>query len=238
MKKARLKEKPEPLKRRIRRWLLGALGVIVALPVVLTLLYSVVPPYSSLMLYRSVTGQPVWREWVPLEQITVNLQRSVVVSEDAKFCQNFGVDWSAVQGQVEKLMAGKRPRGASTITMQLAKNLFLWNGRDYVRKALEVPLAFMLDAILSKRRILEIYLNVAEWGPGIFGVEAASQTFFGKSAAKLSLSQAALLATALPNPVARNPAKPSSGHRRLASINRSRAQVAGDVLSCISATER
>lgn len=224
--------------RKVRRWALRVLAALVALPVVLTLLYSVVPPYSSLMLYRSITGQPVWREWVSLSDISVNLQRSVVVSEDARFCQNFGVDWSAVRGQVGRLMEGKRPRGASTITMQLAKNLFLWNGRDYVRKVLEVPLALLLDTILTKRRLLEIYLNVAEWGPGIYGVEAASQTFFGKSAAKLSATQASLLATALPNPIARNPAKPSSGHRKLASINRSRAQVAGEVLNCISATER
>ncbi|MFS8183475.1 monofunctional biosynthetic peptidoglycan transglycosylase [Pseudovibrio denitrificans] len=238
MKKARSKEKPEPLKRRIKRWAFRIFGVLVALPVVLTLLYTVVPPYSSLMLLRTVTGQPVWREWVPLEEISVNLQRSVVVSEDATFCKHGGVDWSAVHGQVGKLFEGKRPRGASTITMQVAKNLFLWNDRDYVRKVLEVPLAMLLDTVLSKRRVLEIYLNVAEWGPGIFGAEAASRTFFGKSAAKLSATQASMLATALPNPIARNPAKPSSGHRRLAGINRSRAQVAGDVLSCISATER
>lgn len=238
MKKARSKEKPEPLKRRIMRWVLRTLGVLVALPVVLTLLYSVVPPYSSLMLFRVVTGQPVWREWVPLEEISVNLQRSVVVSEDATFCTHGGVDWPAVRGQAWKLFEGKRPRGASTITMQLAKNLFLWNDRDYLRKVLEVPLAMLIDTVLSKRRVLEIYLNVAEWGPGIFGVEAASQTFFGKSAAKLSATQASLLATALPNPIARNPAKPSSGHRRLAGINRSRAQVAGEVLNCISAPER
>ncbi|SDR27802.1 monofunctional biosynthetic peptidoglycan transglycosylase [Pseudovibrio sp. Tun.PSC04-5.I4] len=238
MKKARVKRTPQPLKRRIKRWALRVLGALLALPVVLTLLYTVVPPYSSLMLYRTVTGQPVWRKWVPLNEISVNLQRSVVVSEDATFCLHGGVDWPAVRGQVGKLFDGKRPRGASTITMQLAKNLFLWNGRDYVRKALEVPLALLLDGVLSKRRLLEIYLNVAEWGPGIYGAEAASETFFGKTAAKLSANQASLLATALPNPIARNPAKPASGHRRLAGINRSRAQVAGEVLNCISALER
>ncbi len=238
MKKANAQRAPESLKRRIRRWVLRGLTALVALPVVLTLLYTVVPPTSSLMLYRSITGQPVWQEWVPLDEISVSLQRSVVVSEDSTFCQNSGVDWTAVRRQVDKLLEGKRPRGASTITMQLAKNLFLWNDRDYVRKALEVPLAMLLDTVLTKRRVLEIYLNVVEWGPGIYGAEAASQTFFGKSAAKLSATQAAILATALPNPIARNPAKPSSGHRRLASINRSRAQVAGEVLNCISAGNR
>ncbi len=238
MKKARTTEKNEPMKPRIKRWVLRALGVLVALPVVLTLLYTVVPPYSSLMLSRVVTGQPVWREWVPLDEISVNLQRSVVVSEDGGFCVHGGVDWPAVQGQVGNLLEGKRPRGASTITMQLAKNLFLWNDRDYLRKVVEIPLAMFMDLVMSKDRVLEIYLNVVEWGPGIYGAEAASQTFFGKSAANLSTTQASLLATALPNPIARNPAKPSAGHRRLAGINRSRAQVAGDVLSCISATER
>lgn len=234
MAKASQKRRSRLLKSKFVRWGLWGCGGLIALPVVLTLLYAFVPPYSTLMMYRSVTGAPVWREWQPLTNISRDLQYSVVISEDGTFCMNDGVDWTAVQTQVAKLLDGKRPRGASTITMQLAKNLFLWNGRDYVRKGLEVPLALLLDGMLSKRRLLEIYLNVAEWGPGIYGVEAASQTFFGKSSGELTAVEASLLATALPNPIVRNPAKPSSGHRKLAGINRSRVQVAGAMLDCIS----
>ena len=234
MAEARQKRKSGLFKSKLIRWGLWSCGGLIALPVLLTLIYAFVPPYSTLMVYRSVTGAPVWREWVPLSRISKDLQYSVVISEDSTFCQNDGVDWEAVQSQVSKLLEGKRPRGASTITMQLAKNLFLWNGRDYVRKGLEVPLALLLDGVLSKRRLLEIYLNVAEWGPGVYGVEAASQTFFGKSSGELTAVEASLLATALPNPIIRNAAQPSSGHRKLASINRNRVQVAGGMLDCIS----
>ncbi|MTI18374.1 monofunctional biosynthetic peptidoglycan transglycosylase [Rhodobacteraceae bacterium RKSG542] len=219
-------------KRSLKRIVLWALAGVIALPVVLSVLYTVVNPISTLMLARYLTGQPVTREFVPLEKISTNLQRAVVVSEDSLFCQHDGIDWKATHQQVAQLFKGERPRGASTISMQLAKNLFLWNGRNFVRKALEAPLAILLDTVLGKRRVLEIYLNVVEWGDGVFGAEAAAKKYFGRSAEKLSKTQASLLATALPNPLVRNAAKPSSGHRRLAGINRSRTQVAGDVLSC------
>ncbi|WP_421980319.1 monofunctional biosynthetic peptidoglycan transglycosylase [Roseibium sp.] len=220
---------------RVRRRLLQLLLVVILLPPVLTIVYSVVPPVSTLMLARYVQFLWVDRQWVPLEEISPNLVRSVITSEDSGFCTNDGVEWEALQDQVEALSEGERPRGASTITMQTAKNLFLWAERSYVRKALELPLALMLDAILTKKRVLEIYLNIAEWGEGIFGAEAAAQAWFGKPAKDLTRTEAARLATALPNPLGRNPANPSAGHRRLAATNLARVRSSGPIFGCVLA---
>jgi len=219
--------------RRLRRRLWQFVLIVLMLPPVLTVLYSVVPPVSTLMIGRYVQFLWVDRHWMPLEQISPNLIKSVITSEDSGFCDNHGVEWDALQDQVEALSEGERPRGASTITMQTAKNLFLWGERSYIRKGLELPLALMLDAILTKKRILEIYLNIAEWGEGIFGAEAAAQAWFGKPAKDLSRVEAARLATALPNPLARNPAKPSGGHRRLAATNLARVKGAGPIFGCV-----
>ena len=176
---------------------------------------SVVRPLSTLMLGRLATGQPVDRRWVTLSEISPNLVASVILSEDGQFCRNPGVDWGALR-EVVQSGNGSPSRGASTITMQVAKNLFLWPGRSYVRKAIEIPLALVLNAVWTKKRILEYYLNIAEWGDGLFGIEAAAQHDFGVSARALSPRQAALLATALPNPFLRNPSRPSRVHRALA----------------------
>ncbi|ADZ68646.1 monofunctional biosynthetic peptidoglycan transglycosylase [Polymorphum gilvum] len=220
---------------RARRWLLRAAFVLVLLPPALTLLYAWLPAQSTLMLARHVQGLWVDRKWQPLERISPHLVRAVITSEDSGFCSHGGVDWSALEVQIGVLSGGDNPRGASTLTMQLAKNLFLWGGRSYVRKALEIPLAVMIDALLTKRRIAELYLNIAEWGEGIFGAEAAAQAWFGKSAADLSQTEAARLATALPNPLARNPAKPSRAHDRLARTNMARVRVAGAIFDCVLA---
>jgi len=220
---------------RVRRRLLQLLLVLILLPPVLTVIYSVVPPVSTLMLSRYIQFLWVDRQWVSIEQISPNLIRSVVTSEDSGFCTNDGVEWEALQDQVEALSEGERPRGASTITMQTAKNLFLWGERSYVRKVLELPLALMLDAILTKKRVLEIYLNIAEWGEGIFGAEAAAQAWFGKPAKDLTRTEAARLATALPNPIGRNPANPSAGHRRLAATNLARVRSSGPIFGCVLA---
>jgi len=217
----------------LRRRVLQLLLILILLPPVLTVIYSVVPPISTLMLARYVQFLWVDRQWVPLEEISPNLIRSVITSEDSGFCENHGVEWDALQEQVEALSDGEKPRGASTITMQTAKNLFLWGDRSYIRKGLELPLALMIDAILTKKRVLEIYLNIAEWGEGIFGAEAASQAWFGKPAKDLTKVEAARLATALPNPLGRNPAKPAPGHRRLAATNHARVGKAGPIFDCV-----
>ena len=224
------------LRRFLTRWILRAALLLILLPPVLTVIYAVLPPVSTLMIGRAGHGRWIDRDYVPLEAISPHLIRSVVASEDARFCTHQGVDWEAFGGQLEAFGAGERARGASTITMQVAKNLFLWGDRSYVRKALELPLAVMIDAMLTKERILEIYLNIAEWGEGIFGAEAAAQAWYGKSATALGRTEAARLATALPNPLARTPARPSAGHERLARTNRARAGQIDPHLTCLPET--
>lgn len=189
-------------------WVVGVLW--------LGLSYRIVPPVSTLMLARWATLQPVQRDVVPLAGISPHLPLAVLSSEDARFCQHKGVDWDAFWDVVEAADEDGPARGASTIPMQAAKNLFLWPSRSYIRKGLELPLALYLDVIWPKRRTMENYLNIAEWGQGLFGAEAAARRYFGKSAKDLSRREAALLATALPNPLRRNPARPSASHRRLA----------------------
>ena len=165
------------------------------------------------MLARWVTGRAVQRIVVPLTAISPFLPAAVIASEDARFCQHHGVDWDALSDVVDDMGDGGPARGASTITMQTAKNVFLWSSRSYIRKAIEIPLALYLDLVWGKRRTMEIYLNVAEWGQGIFGAEAAARHHFGKSARDLTRREAALLATALPNPILRDPARPLNGQR-------------------------
>ena len=191
---------------------------VLLLPVVLVPLYAVVPPVSTLMLWRWVTFQRVERIWTPLADISPALVGIVIAGEDGRFCTHRDVDWLELQGVIEDYEGDGDARGASTIPMQVAKNLFLWPGRQIVRKALEIPLAYYMTAIWSKRRMIEIYLNVAEWGPnGEFGVEAAARRAFKKSASELTTAEAALLAGALPNPRLRDPRRPGPQLRKAAS---------------------
>src|SRR4051794_15507542 len=169
------------------------------------------------MVWRRLTGAPVTRQWIDFNAISPALPRSVVGSEDSKFCSHHGIDWDALQDVIDDAEEGEATRGGSTITQQVAKNLFLWPGRSVVRKGLELPLAMWIDLVLPKQRILEIYLNIAELGPsGQFGAEAGSIYAFGHSAATLSPREAALLAAILPNPIRRSARNPSPGVRRLA----------------------
>lgn len=209
--------------RRLLSWLVALSLGWLALVALLMALYALVPPVSTLMLARWATLQGVERRFVPLAGISPHLPRAVVMSEDARFCRHGGVDWDAL-GQVLTTADEDGPaRGASTLTMQLVKNLFLWPGRSYIRKSLEIPLAVLLDLVWSKKRIMEAYLNVAEWGDGVFGVEAAARRAFGKSAAMLNAREAALLATALPSPRLRQANRPGRRHAVLAGIAARRA---------------
>lgn len=169
------------------------------------------PPISTLMAARVLTLRPMQRDYVPLARISPHLVRAVIAAEDGKFCTHHGVDWESMRAALDAVVTpgAKATHGGSTITMQTVKNLFLWQGFSYLRKPIEVPLALALDAVWSKRQIMERYLNIAEFGNGIFGAEAASRHYFGVSAAQLSMSQAALLAATLPAPKRRNPARPS-----------------------------
>jgi monofunctional biosynthetic peptidoglycan transglycosylase len=216
---------------RLRRAVKVAVLVVLAallLPYLLTPLYLVVRPVSTLMVWRYVTFQPVTRIWRPLEDIAPVLPRTVIASEDGQFCNHRGIDWRSLRDILKEAEDLEDLRGGSTITQQTAKNLFLWQGRSYVRKALELPLAVWMDLVLGKRRIMEIYLNVAEWGPsGQFGAEAGARRAFKTSAADLDARQAALMAAMLPNPRRRDAQKPGPAVRRLAGIYQRRANNAG-----------
>ena len=219
---------------RILRPIAGVVAILVAIPALLTPLYLVVDPVSVPMLERYVTGRPVVRAWRDLGDISDRLKASVILSEDGQFCRHWGVDLGALRDEVENFMAGKDARGASTITMQVARNLFLWNGQSVVRKALEVPLAIYIDLVLPKRRIMEIYLNIAEWGPeGQFGVAAGAQRAFGVEPQNLDWRRATLLVTALPNPMLRQPGRPSAGMLRIAGIIEARVAEFGARANCV-----
>lgn len=181
------------------------------------------PPISALMLQRKLTGESFAQTWVPIEAISPRLVRAVLISEDGRFCQHWGVDLEAIETAIAKSGDGT-PRGASTISMQVAKNLFLWPSKSYVRKVLEVPLTMGIELLWPKKRIMEVYLNIAEWGPGVFGAEEAARHHFGKSALRLNDREAARLAVSLPNPIRRNAARPGPGTRRLAELNLNRTR--------------
>lgn len=248
-KKSRKKKKSGKSKQRSAFWRFGVakafirasfrrlvlvLAVIALSPLILTVFYKIVPPVSTLMLARVATLQGYERQWVPLAQIDSDVVRSVMASEDALYCSHGGVDWQSLGNVLADWQKGERVRGASTLSMQMAKNLFLWPGRSYVRKALEVPLALSMDLILGKRRLMEIYLNTAEWGPGgIFGVEAGSEYAFEKSAIDLTRREAALLAVILPNPNTRDAGRPTPGLRQLAGTVQARAQSAALNSACV-----
>lgn len=168
------------------------------------------PPISTLMAARVFTLQRVERKYVPLRRISPNLIRAVIAAEDGRFCDHQGIDWKAMKAVVNDVVEDDASHGGSTITMQTAKNLFLWHGFSYVRKPIELPLAMLLDTAWGKRRVMDTYLNVAEFGRGVFGAEAASRRYFRKSAANLSAREAALLAAVLPSPRRRNPAHPTA----------------------------
>lgn len=214
------------MRRLIRAVVLVVLGLLL-LPYVLTPIYSTGHPISTLMIGRYLTGETVTRKWVDLDEMSEALPRSVVAAEDAKFCFHHGIDWDLVRTIIEDAQDGEVARGGSTITQQVAKNLFLWPGRSVVRKALEFPLAMWVDLVLSKKRILELYLNVAELGPnGQFGAEAGANYAFGRPASALSAREAALLTSILPNPVTRSARNPGPGVRRMAGTYVVRAQSA------------
>lgn len=212
-----------------------ALGAGVAFLLGLAALFlvdSFSEPRSTLMFARWAEGESVARYYVSLRRISPHLRAAVIASEDARFCQNDGVDWGALREVIDESDADGPSRGASTITMQTAKNLFLWPSRSFVRKGIEIPLALLINLAWSKRRVLEVYLNVAEWGEGVFGAEAAAQLYFHKSAEYLDPRESALLATALPNPRLRHPARPSRGHAALAHRLLERMRAGRFVASC------
>ena len=211
--------------RRIRRWILIALAILVVGPFAVILPLNLVQPFTtSVMLWRAgerlAQGKrPVYprRDVVRRDEISPLLRRAVLAAEDDRFYLHDGFDFKEIESALERARAGRRLRGASTISQQVAKNLFLWEGRSYVRKGLEAWLTVVLELCVPKERILDLYLNLAEWGDGVFGAEAAAQRHFGKSAASLTRDEAARLAAILPSPIRWSP-NGSVATRRAATI--------------------
>jgi monofunctional biosynthetic peptidoglycan transglycosylase len=209
-----MRRKKHPWLRRTFR----LISVIAAVIVVSIVAFSFInPPITPVMAVEKLRGHTLRHQWLPLKDMSPQLPLAAIASEDGRFCAHWGVDWSAVNEAIKEGGGFGAFRGASTIPMQTAKNLYLWSGRSYVRKAIEVPLAYAMSLLWTKARMMEVYLNVAQFGPGIFGVEAASRYYFHKSAADLTRREAVLLVAALPNPRFRNPARPS---RRMLLVTR------------------
>ncbi|HKN30904.1 MAG TPA: transglycosylase domain-containing protein [Roseiarcus sp.] len=200
----------------------------------LVALYAFVDPVSTLMVARTLEGRGYERIPVRLEDVAPAAVAAVVASEDATFCHNDGVDWGALHEIMRGARGGEPKRGASTITMQTAKNLFLWPGRSVLRKGVEIGMALVLGKAWSKRRVMEIYINVAEWGDGLYGIEAAAQHYFHKAASRIDAREGALLATALPNPIRRDPSHPRPLQRLLAAGVMARAAAPSERLRCLT----
>lgn len=241
------KEQPNFAKprRRSRPWLsrlawgcVFAIMLVVLLPYLVVPLYRAINPISTLMLWRWATGARVEQSFVPIERMALALPVTVIASEDGRFCIHRGIDWRELRERLEDVDDISAARAVSTITQQTAKNLFLWPGRSFLRKALELPLALWIDLVLPKRRVLEIYLNIAEWGPnGQFGAEAGSRHAFNKSARSLTAHEAALLAAVLPNPRRRSAKQPGPAVRRLAAIYAARAAAQASLAFCAKAVK-
>lgn len=220
--------------RGLRRTAVRVVALAVGVPLAMILLFRFLPPPATpLMFIRLVQGHGWQRDWVSRDEITPALAAAVIAAEDNLFCEQWlGFDFDALRAQVTVWSDGERPRGASTITMQTAKNLFLWPGRDPVRKALEAWLTPQIALLWPRRRVLEVYLNIVEFGPGIYGAEAAARRFFGKPAARLSRREAALLAAVLPNPLAWSAEEPGPYVRRRAATIERRIGEIGPLLTC------
>ncbi|MXP64507.1 monofunctional biosynthetic peptidoglycan transglycosylase [Roseomonas sp. M0104] len=219
---------------RWRGWLRRAALLLLLGPPLLILLFRFVPPpVTPLMLLRGAQGHGLSKDWVAYDRIAPALPQAIIASEDNTFCrQALGFDFPALRGQIEAALAGERPRGASTLTMQVAKNLFLWPGRDPLRKVLEAWLTPQVALLWPKRRVLEVYLNIVEFGPGIYGAEAASRAFFQRPAARLSATEAARLAVVLPNPREWSAGDPGPFVRERAALIRRRVGQLGPLLDC------
>jgi monofunctional biosynthetic peptidoglycan transglycosylase len=187
----------------LRRLVLVLAIVFFAAPVALAALYRFVPPpVTYLMLQRLIEGNGLHKSWRSLSEISPNLPRAVIAAEDARFCEHHGFEFEAMRAAAaHNARSPDKVRGGSTISQQTAKNVFLWPGRDYVRKGLEAYDTLLIEAIWGKRRILEVYLNVVEWGKGVYGAEAAAQAYFHHSARTLTAGEAARLAAILPSPL-------------------------------------
>ena len=209
------------------------LAAALILPAAIVLLYRVFPPPVTPLMF--IRGGEINYDWVPMKSIAPVLARSVLTAEDESFCQHSGFDKAAIQKALDDYLDddGGTLRGGSTISQQTAKNVLLWPGRTWLRKGLETGLTVLIEALWPKARIMEVYLNIVEWAPGVYGAEAAAQHHFKKSAAQLSAGEAALLAAALPNPRKWNASKPGPYVRTRADTLEGRAARVGGLASCL-----
>ncbi|WCR55833.1 monofunctional biosynthetic peptidoglycan transglycosylase [Bartonella clarridgeiae] len=218
---------------RVMHYVISLFVFLFLCPIVLLLIYRLdfVHPVSILMIRDWVSNKRYERKWVTLSDIAFSVSSGVIMSEDGQFCRHSGVDWAML---IDILKTDSKPfRGGSTINMQMIKNLFLWSNRSYIRKIIEIPYSIIADLILSKKRIIEIYLNIAEWGPGIYGIEAAAFYYFQKSARHLTLQQAAALVASLPNPYWRNPCQPTDNFITLTRLIEKRIRFSRAYTRCI-----
>lgn len=228
--------------KRVFKWIFRLVAAFFIVSISLVVIYRFIdPPITPLMLIRPLEGATggnvvgVTKEWVSIDDVSPVLLRSLIAAEDGRFFSHGGVDMKALERAqaYNERMKGKKLRGASTITMQCARNVFLWQGRNYIRKGLEIYFTYLMEFVWGKKRILEVYINVIEWGDGIYGVQAAAQKYFGISARDLNARQAALLASVLPNPRRWSPAAPTAYINKRASGIQGRAR--GVSLSPINA---
>ncbi len=218
------------LLRRARRWALIAFGIATVAPWVLILPLNFVQPVTTMVMLRRTVQRaiakksPMYprRDVVARDEISAHLRRAVLASEDDRFYLHFGFDLEEIDNALERARRGRRLRGASTITQQVAKNIFLWEGRSYLRKGYEAYLTLVLEVCLPKDRILDLYLNLAEWGDGVFGAEMAARKHFKKSAKSLTRDEAARLAAVLPSPVRWSPNGTVAVRRSAAILERMR----------------
>ena len=208
--------------RLVRAVVIAVLLVFFIGPVVIVAIYRFVPPpVTYLMVQRAFEGRGFERRWVPLARISPSLVRAVIAAEDARFCEHQGFDFGAIQKAMAANEQGRKLRGGSTISQQTAKNVFLWPSRDWVRKGLETWFTVLIEVGWGKERIMEVYLNSIEWGPGVYGAEAAAQKNFHVPASRLTQAQAARLAAIVPKPLAWKAARPGPYmQRRAGSITR------------------
>ncbi|MBN2752575.1 MAG: monofunctional biosynthetic peptidoglycan transglycosylase [Rhodospirillaceae bacterium] len=220
---------------RLRKAAIVITLLVLAGPPVALALFRILPvPITPLMIIRRFEGHGLSQDWVSLSNISPQMRAAVIAAEDNRFCRHYGFDFGALQDAVENWDAGRRPRGASTLSMQTAKNLLLWPGRNIVRKALEAYVTIWMEILWPKPRIAEVYLNIAEWGPGIYGAEAAARHHFGISAAHLNRRQAARLAAVLPSPLYWSPSRPTAAIAARARILEHRmTQLGPEFLGCI-----
>ncbi|MEX6725295.1 monofunctional biosynthetic peptidoglycan transglycosylase [Parapedomonas caeni] len=224
-----------PLFKRLSGVLISALLIVVGLSVLWVAAYRWIDPPTTWLIHRDrAGGKAVQQTWTTLDDMQLRIGYAAIAAEDARFCDHHGFDVEAITRAMEANVEGKKLRGGSTISQQVAKNVFLWPERSWVRKGLEAYFTVLIELFWSKRRIMEVYLNVAEWGDGIYGAEAASRHYFHKSAAKLSRTEAARLVSILPSPKKWSPTDPSKRVKRKArNVRKALATVMDDVGKCL-----